>query len=202
LINDVGELDVMREQHYETENVLQEFLERYPDLLAGDRATAESPRRWLLISREMGVPDQESAEGRWSLDHLFLDQDGIPTLVEVKRSTDTRIRREIVGQLLEYAANAVVHWSIDRIEATFEAACEARGETSGEAISRALEIPEEDIPDFWATVSTNLRAGRIRLVFFADEIPSDLRRIVEFLNEQMNPAEVLAIEVKQFVGSG
>jgi hypothetical protein len=25
--------------------------------------------------------------GRWSLDHLFLDQDAIPTLVEVKRGT-------------------------------------------------------------------------------------------------------------------
>jgi len=29
-----------------------------------------------------------------------------------------------------------------------------------------------------------------------------MRRIVEFLNEQMDPAEVLAIEVKQFVGKG
>ena len=44
--------------------------------------------------------------GRWLVDRLFLDQDGVPTLVEVKRSSDTRIRREVVGQLLEYAANA------------------------------------------------------------------------------------------------
>ena len=28
-----------------------------------------------------------------------------PTLVEVKRSSDTRIRREVVGQMLDYAAN-------------------------------------------------------------------------------------------------
>jgi len=38
-----------------------------------------------------------------------LDQDAIPTIVEVKRSTDTRIRREVVGQMLGYAANAVVY---------------------------------------------------------------------------------------------
>lgn len=37
------------------------------------------------------------------MDHLFVDQDAIPTLVEVKRSSDTRIRREVVGQLLEYS---------------------------------------------------------------------------------------------------
>jgi hypothetical protein len=36
----------------------------------------------------------------------------------------------------------------------------------------------------------------------ADEIPAELRRIVEFLNEQMTSAEVLAIEVKQYVGGG
>jgi hypothetical protein len=40
----------------------------------------------------------------------------------------------------------------------------------------------------------------VRLIFVADEIPPELRRVVEFLNRQMDPAEVLAIEVKQFVG--
>ena len=43
-----------------------------------------------------GIPGNEDGAGRWSVDHLFLDQDAIPTLVEVKRSTDTRIRREVV----------------------------------------------------------------------------------------------------------
>jgi hypothetical protein len=38
-----------------------------------------------------------------------LDQDAIPAIVEVKRSTDTRIRREVVGQMLDYAANSVVY---------------------------------------------------------------------------------------------
>jgi hypothetical protein len=36
-----------------------------------------------------------------------LDQDAILTIVEVKRSTDTHVRREVVGQMLDYAANAV-----------------------------------------------------------------------------------------------
>jgi hypothetical protein len=33
-------------------------------------------------------------------------------------------------------------------------------------------------------------------------VPAELRRIVEFLNTQMDPAEVLAIEIKQYVGEG
>ena len=51
---------------------------------------------------------------------------------------------------------------------------------------------EADTESFWQQVKTNLQAGRIRLVSVADEISTELRRIVEFLNEQMGPAEVFA----------
>src|ERR1035437_9301651 len=97
----------MTEAPFAKEDFLQELVEKYPDLLAGDQMDSTESRRWLLVARELGVPDDEGAADRWSLDHLFLDQDGIPTLVEVKRSSDTRIRREVVGQMLDYAANAV-----------------------------------------------------------------------------------------------
>jgi hypothetical protein len=40
--------------------------------------------------------------------------------------------------------------------------------------------------DFGPRVGVNLKAGKLRLIFVADELPSELRRIVEFLNEQMN----------------
>lgn len=36
--------------------------------------------------------------------------DGVPMLVEVKRATDSRIRREAVGQLRDYAANGARRW--------------------------------------------------------------------------------------------
>jgi hypothetical protein len=45
---------------------------------------SDSPRRWLLISPETAIPGEEGGAGRWAVDHLFLDQDAIPTLVEVK----------------------------------------------------------------------------------------------------------------------
>lgn len=201
LIQSGGELVEMKEQPYDSEDVLQELLAKYPNLLAGDQMDAAAPRRWLLICREMGVPDEEEGGDRWSLDHLFLDQDAIPTLVEVKRSCDTRIRREVVGQMLDYAANAVLHWPVETIRARFEKECERRGADATEELAAFLGAggkPEE----FWQRVKTNLQAGRVRLVFVADEVPPELRRIVEFLNGQMDPAEVLALEVKQFVGQG
>ena len=36
------------------------------------------------------------------------------------------------------------------------------------------------------------------MLFIADKIPKELQRIIEFLNEQMTPAEVLGLEIKQF----
>src|SRR5690606_13263561 len=98
------------ERPYDSERLLQQLLESHPALLSGNQVDPGNPRRWLLINRETGVPSAPDGGARWSLDHLFIDQDGIPTLIEVKRSTDTRIRREVIGQMLDYAANAVAYW--------------------------------------------------------------------------------------------
>ena len=103
LLDEKRNLTPMEETSYESESLLQRLLADHPDLLSGDDTGASEPRRWLLVSREMSMPAEQDGAGRWSLDHLFLDQDGVPTLIEVKRSSDTRIRREVVGQMLDYA---------------------------------------------------------------------------------------------------
>ena len=95
--------------------------------MAGGDQLAGSPRHWLLVKRVAGIPDRKLAGSRWSLDHLFIDQDAVPILVEVKRSDDRRIRREVVGQMLDYAANGVVSWPADRMRASFEARCATEG---------------------------------------------------------------------------
>ena len=201
LLNADSHLMAMDETAYDSERLLQELLAKHSDLLAGEQINSEKPRRWLLVTREMSVPGEVDGAGRWSLDHLFLDQDAVPTLVEVKRSTDTRIRREVIGQMLDYAANAVVYWPVEEIRAKFERRCASTEEVADDVLADFLG-EDHNRDEFWQAVKTNLQAGRIRMIFVADSIPSELRRIVEFLNEQMDPAEVLAIEVKQFVGKG
>lgn len=205
LLQEDGRLQTMSEHAYITEERLQILLRDYPDLLAGDQIDEDDPRRWLLVSREVGVPLEEDGREWLSLDHLFIDQDGIPTLVEVKRSSDTRTRREVVGQMLDYASNAVSYWSIGRLRSQFERRCEA-GEEDANAVVAELIMSSPDNPEavesYWEQVETNLRAGKIRLVFVADEIPPELRRIVEFLNTYTSPVEVLAVEIHQYVGEG
>ncbi|RQD81830.1 MAG: hypothetical protein D5R96_06405 [Methanocalculus sp. MSAO_Arc2] len=189
----------MKETPYDSEDLLQQLLQDYPALLTGDQINREQPRKWLLITREMGVPDTEGGKDRWALDHLFLDQDGIPTLVEVKRSTDTRTRREVVAQMLDYAANSVQYWSIDDIIRSFTYTSEKAEKDPGEILGTFL-FNTENPDEYWERVQANLRRGNIRLLFVADTIPAELKRIIEFLNEQMNPAEVLGVEVKQYTG--
>jgi hypothetical protein len=186
------------DQHFETEAVFQGLLASHPGLLAGGQINANVPRRWLLVRREMGIPGEQAGGDRWSVDHLFLDQDGVPTLVEVKRSTDTRLRRELVGQMLDYAANAVVYWPVEEIRSRFIARCDAEGLNPAEEMAAFLG-GDGDAAAFWENVKTNLQARRVRMLFVADVIPPELRRIVEFLNEQIDPAEVLALEIKQYV---
>ena len=142
-MQDDGQLIAMQARAYDSEDVLQTLLAHYPSLLAGEQMDSANPRRWVLVAREVGLPSEEAGAARWAVDHLFLDQDGIPTLVEVKRSDDTRIRREVVGQMLDYAAHAVVYWSIDRLRATFEQTCKDQGLDSHQALTSLLDSEAE-----------------------------------------------------------
>lgn len=193
----------MAETPYDQEVVLQVALAQYPDLIPGDQINPDNPRRWLLVRRELGIPGETGGGDLWSLDHLFLDQDGIPTFVECKRSQDTRSRREVVAQMLDYAANGTEYWPIDKLRQSAAETAQRQNLDLDEAIEHLLD--EEtllDVDGFWQQVEQNLRNGKIRLVFVADVIPGELRRLVEFLNAKMNDVEVLAVEVKQFLGEG
>lgn len=203
LVEGETKLTPMEETIYKCENDLQVLLAAYPDLIPGDQIHLEDPRRWLLVARELSVPDDSDQAGRWSLDHLFLDQDGIPTFVECKRSSDTRGRREVVAQMLDYAANGTQYWKMDSLRQAAAETAQKNGRSLDAEISNLLgESAPSSIESYWNRVETNLKTGTIRLIFVADKIPTELRRLVEFLNEQMVKVEVLAVEVKQFVGEG
>jgi len=126
--------------------------------------------------------------------------------VEIKRSSDSRIRREVVGQMLDYAANTQKYWPSDIIK---ELAIRKFGdeETLNVKLFEFLRLDDstdatQDIYIYWNTVKENLRNGQVRLLFVADAIPSELRRIIEFLNEHMPRVEVLGVEIRQYKRKG
>ena len=63
----------------------------------------EDARRWIL-SREKGIAAGAGGGALWSVDHLIVDQEAEPALVEVKRGSNPEVRRAIrLGRNLRQA---------------------------------------------------------------------------------------------------
>ena len=183
------------------EKELQDLLERCPDLLVGEQIDPTNPRRWLQIQREMPVPDPGTGQARWSIDFLFADQDAVPTFVEVKRYADTRARREVIGQMFEYAANGHYYW----VAADLRIAAERTAAKANKTLAQALAYlgPEAgtDAGDFFERVQANLKIGQIRLLFFLERAPDELKSLVEFLNRSLERIDVLLVQAQLFRGT-
>jgi hypothetical protein len=173
---------------------LQTWIAEHPELLGGAEMEPEDPRRFLLVRREAPI------EGL-SLDHLFVDQDAIPTFIETKKAQNRQARREVVAQMLDYAAEASAGWSGDKLEEWLAQRCEEAGLEPEEELS-AIEPGPESASEFWQRAEENLRAGNVRLIFACDRILPSLQRVIEFLNERMDPTEVLALEVRRLQAPG
>jgi len=189
----------MSEIPYKDELQLQRALELQPELIPGDQIDPENPRRWILIDKEAGIPDLAGSGDRWFLDHLLVDQDAIPTLVECKNSGNSELRRKVVAQMLDYAANIRAHWPHGRARELAEKSLLNKDlDISSATFSLTGETDLDRVDSFWERVDENLDEGRIRLVFAAPKIPRELQTIVDFLNGQMTTTDVVAVEIKLF----
>ncbi len=176
---------------------LRDRLWRNHELLAGDQMTPKEPRKWLLVQREMDIQDQTGA-GRWSADLVFVDQDAIPTIVECKRRGDTRARREVIGQVFEYVANASTTWTSSHVKSLASSAAIERGTTLDLEMQRLGIVAGDTVDEFFVNVQTNLRSRKIRVVFFLDQCPHELIPLVEFWNDQMKDVEAFIVELRQY----
>src|ERR1700676_443603 len=79
---------------YSNESHLQNMLYESPELIP-IREESGTPREFI---REAGLP------GSGSSDLVGVDSNGQIYLVECKLATNPEIRREVIGQILEYAA--------------------------------------------------------------------------------------------------
>jgi hypothetical protein len=107
--------------------------------------------------------------------------------------------------MLDYAANAQHYWPSDRIRSMAAAQYGGSDRVDANIIKLiGLESSENTmsiVEEYWTKVAENLHNGNVRLLFIADQLPAELRRVIEFLNAQMGKVEVLGIELAQYVGS-
>ncbi|NKX55294.1 endonuclease NucS domain-containing protein [Arthrobacter mobilis] len=154
---------------YALEADLQELLAAHPDLIPGVGPQA-------AVCREF-----QSAAG--PADIVIVDADGEVTLVECKLAANPQVRREIVGQMFDYAARL---WRMDVEE--FDARWRAR---TGDS----LFTDHSGNPLFRDTVARNLAEARFRIVLAVDAINEPLKRMVEYLNAMSGPGtSVIAVE--------
>lgn len=159
---------------YANEASLQQLIAEHPSLIPGVSARA--------------VACREFSSGVGPADVVILDESGDLTLIECKLTTNPQIRREIVGQVLDYASRL---WgtSVDQFEAAWRRA--SKSDVS------PLSGFDDDGSDTRERLAQNLEVGRMRLVLAVDKVNDDLKRIVEYLNS-ITVAEV-SVFVMEFV---
>ncbi|MCK9631123.1 MAG: hypothetical protein M0R30_05715 [Methanoregula sp.] len=182
---------------YEKEEVLHSLLATHPNLLFSDYPDLNDIGLLLIKNEAPTYESEEAVRPSW-LDILLIGNDCIPVFIEVKLSTNPEIRRTIVGQVMEYAGNAVANWKLEDLQEMFRQTCAIQKRDATEALAEFLG-PDKNLDEFWDTAYTNLRAGKIRIVFASDAIPPSLKNIVRFLRNQMKPAVILAVDIPQFI---
>jgi hypothetical protein len=177
---------VIENSEYATEQELQDFLLRFPSLIPLDEAEAAA-MPLLPIGWEVTL-----ASG--SIDVLYLDASGLLTIAETKLKRNPQWKREVVGQIIEYAAS-LCEWTVEDVEAqarrflnSEQAAPGYKGCSLEEAIRKLQQQTlahgegELTIAELRARIGDQLRNGRIRLIVAVDEIHEHLRRSITFLN--------------------
>lgn len=127
------------------------------------------------LAKEVEVP---ATKGR--IDIVGVEASGIPVLVEVKLKANQEARKAVVAQLLSYAAS-LRGSSIE----SFSTRLANAGMTAPTVSQAVTDVPIEE-PEFNATLAASLAEGRFRLVLVLDEAPSELVRLVGYLEAISN----------------
>ncbi|MEX0654020.1 MAG: hypothetical protein WD534_05235 [Phycisphaeraceae bacterium] len=190
LRRETGELEQLESRSFAAEDEIDALIASDARLLAAALSTDERRLQFLLVDRQVAIDDGE-VTGRWSADLVFLDNEGVLTVVEDKLSRNADIRRKVIGQGIEYVANIATTWTSDHVKKLL---AQRLGDWQP-AVSNLIGL-DDGRDDFWARVTKNLRLGRLRLVFAANELPRELRVAIEFLNQVTGPMEVAGVAVQ------
>jgi hypothetical protein len=157
------------------EGWLQGLLFQHPELLPLDIVDPGSGPM-ISVCRELPMPRGGSTV---YLDVLGVTGAGRPVLVECKLWRNPQARREVVGQLLEYAA-LLSAWTYADLTARL------RTKLSSAAANPLFDLVRQRVPNldesrFVDTVSGCLARGDFDLIVAGDGIRSDMHAIAGFL---------------------
>ena len=180
------------EAKFTLEGKLQDYLESHPALIPLEEID-ENPLDLLCIGREVGVVPG-------SMDLLFIDANGILTIVETKLAQNPEVRRAVIGQIVEYASY-LYEWTVEDV---YEAAAKYFAKVPTDYKDCALDEAmvkfvgdDFEKEEFKSGIEHNLQQGNIRLIIAVNELVETLRKTVTFLNDNSSFNIVLLI-VKRY----
>lgn len=132
------------------------------------------------------------------VDLLFINNRGLLTLVECKLWRNPEARREVVGQILDYAKE-LSRWTYTDLQHAISRAQHVADNSLFELVARNSE--ESDERNFIDSVARNLRRGRLLLLIVGDGIRESVEQITGFLQDHahLNFAFAL-VEFTTFTG--
>jgi hypothetical protein len=176
LINDDAAQVMRRVPHGEArrEATLRDLIAAHPELLPVHDLDP-SYGRLVTVTRELNIP------GVGFVDVLLVDERGRLVVVECKLWRNPQARREVVGQILDYARE-LARYSYEDLQRQISIATRRQGNVLYELAQAAGDTLEE--ADFVDRVSRDLAAGRFLLLVVGDGITEGTRRIGEYLRDQ------------------
>lgn len=174
VLNETGEpIIVAREAEgvARSENVLRDMVFAHPAMLPVHDV---DPGYGTLVpvARELNVP------GVGRIDALLVDDRGRLVIVEAKLWRNPQARREVVGQILDYARE-LARWSYEDLQREVSSATKRQGNVLFDLVREAGGDTDE--ARFVDQVSRDLTAGRFLLLIVGDGITEGTQRIGEFL---------------------
>lgn len=131
--------------------------------------------RVFTVAKELNIP------GVGFVDVVLADERGRLVVVECKLWRNPQARREVVGQILDYARE-LSRYAYEDLQRQITVATKRQGNVLYElAVAAGSTMPEADFVD---RVSRDLAAGRFLLLIVGDGITEGARRIGEYLGSQ------------------
>ena len=112
------------------------------------------------------------------IDNLLITPSGLPVIVECKLWRNPEGRREVVGQILDYAKE-LTRWSSADLQREVNRRLKGHGNSILDLV-RAAE-PGVDEVQFNDALTANLRRGRVLLLIVGDGIREGVEAIAEYL---------------------
>lgn len=184
LLIDGEDIKVIDKIKFTEESKLQNYFEKYPTIIPLSDIL-EGASDLLCIGREVSVPSG-------AIDLLFIDKDGLLTILETKLVKNPEIRRTVIGQIIEYASY-ISQWTADDV---YRIVNEYLKSNLDEAMQEMREGEFSD-EDFRSNIEQNLKNGKMRLIIAVDELSEPLRATVTFLNSY-SKFDILLLQVSSF----